>query len=105
MHIDSEKALLTWSRAELIAWFESGMKINPTQIETDYLNKKLDIALSFVISLEQGLVHEAMKIAREEWRRGLSKKEIIYFLRHYQGVMTVVLSINDGASIELKDKL
>ena len=86
----------------LVEWFQQGMRITPTESEKAYLIEKLGQLAAFVGLLEKAKVNEAVKTAREKWNRELSKEEIIYLLKHYNGTMTVVLSENDGASIKLE---
>lgn len=94
--------VLNRSADDLVEWFQQGMKITPTESEKAYLIEKLGELVTFVGLLEKAKISEAVKTAREKWNRELSKEEIIYLLKHYNGTMTVVLSENDGASIKLE---
>lgn len=85
-----------------LGFFESGMKIKPTQNESAYLIERLEMLLHFVCALEKGNVQGAVKTASEQLGRDLTSEEVSLLVKNFPGKVTVVLSQNDGVSIKLE---
>lgn len=86
----------------LVGFFENGARITLLKDETDFLKEKLVVLTDFVSNLEAGNLSGATKIAKEKLNRELTREEVIFFLNHYRGRVTVLLSQNNGASIKLE---
>ena len=85
-----------------LGFFETGMKIKPTQCEAEFLIERLEILSNFVYALEKGKVQDAVKIASEQLDRNMTHEEVALLVKNYSGKVTVVLSQNDGVSIKLE---